>query len=85
MSKKKRVPSKTGRQDPDEPAQRRETKPFNARKFMTGEPEGPPAHGGYLVDDAVGEEAERVRPSGPRSAAASRILGAEQEGDHGSS
>lgn len=52
---------------------------------MTGEPEGPPAHGGYLVDDAVGEEAARVRPSGPRSAAVSRILGAEQEGHRGSS
>lgn len=42
---------------------------------MAGEAE--PHQDGYLVDDAVGEEADRCRTSGPRAAAASRILGTE--------
>jgi hypothetical protein len=75
VSKEKRESPTTGRPDQDDPAPRRETKPFNARRFMAGEAE--PHQDGYLVDDAVGEEADRCRTSGPRAAAASRILGTE--------
>lgn len=75
--KKKQKSSKANQDDRAEPAPRRDTAPFNARRFMADEPlDSPTAEGGgYVVDDAVGEEAHRVRLSGPRSAAASRIFG----------
>lgn len=80
VSKKKKTKlSKANQDDRAEPAPRRDTAPFDARRFMTDDAlDSLTAEGGYLVDDSVGEEADRVRPSGPRSAAASRIFGARE-------
>ena len=63
-------------------AQPRKTAPDAAREPALGAP--PHRQVGstaYLVVDAVAAEAKRVRPSGPRAVAASRILGAEEPSD----
>jgi hypothetical protein len=63
-------------------AQPRKTAPDAAGEPMAGAP--PRRQAGstaYLVVDAVAAEARRVRPSGPRSVAASWILGAEEPPD----
>lgn len=63
-------------------AKPRTTAPDAAREHTLGAP--PRRQAGstaYLVVDAVAAEAKRVRPSGPRSVAASRILGAEEPTD----
>lgn len=66
----------------------RKTRPFDARQFMAEAPPrtGNPRPAAYLVLDVVGEEADRCRHSGRRSAAAGWILGtlALNAGPHGS-